>query len=115
MKVEPTATAQPIAYPPRTTTAAGPDKCQTIPPTGRHCQNSSASSKLAHSTNVDRSAGAGNRRAQRRLNQGRAITLCWTANSSNSSRSAAIASGQAEGVPLSMPVGTPASAKKPIA
>jgi len=115
MKVEPRATTQPIAYRAASAPAPSPRRCQTVPPAGRHSQNSSASSRLAHSTYVARSAGTGTSRVQRRLNHGRAITVCWTANSDSNSRSTATARGQGERGPWSMPLGTPAPAKKPMA
>ena len=62
-----------------------------------------------------RSAGTGTSRVQRRLNQGRAITVCWTANSSSSAASTATATAADERGPWSMPRGTPRSAKKPAA
>ena len=52
---------------------------------------------------------------QRRLNDGRAITVCWTANSSSKDRPTATATGTAARDPWSMPLGTPKPAKKPAA
>src|SRR4051794_9053102 len=69
-----TAAAQPAAYRAQSASAPGPDRLQTVPPTGRHSQNSSAIARLAANTNVVRSAGFGTTRVQRRLNHGRAIT-----------------------------------------
>ena len=60
-------------------------------PSGRHCQNSSNSARLAHRTYVERSIAHGTIRVQRSLNQRRAITLCWTANTVSSAQSIASA------------------------
>jgi hypothetical protein len=68
IKVELTTTTQPAAYPAQSAAAPGPDRFQTVPPTGCHSQNSSASTRLAAKTNVARSAGAGTMRVQQRLN-----------------------------------------------
>ena len=70
------AIAQPAAYTAQSASAPGPDRFQTVPPTGRHSQNSSASTRLAARTKLARSAGPGTMRVQRRLNHGRAITVC---------------------------------------
>src|SRR5436190_18685348 len=75
-KVELTAIAQPAAYTAHSASAPGPDRLQTIGLTGRHSQNSSASTRLAARTKLARSAGPGTMRVQRRLNHGRAITVC---------------------------------------
>ena len=109
------ATTQPAAYSAVSAAAPGPVRSQTVAWTGRHSQNTSASTRLAHSTNVARSAGAGTRRVHARLNHGRAITVCCAANSSSNAASIEAAAGQAERVPSSMFLGTPKSAKKPIA
>src|SRR5512140_775852 len=71
-KVEPAAAAQPAAYTAHSAPPPGPGRLQTVPPTGRHSQNSNASARLAANTNVARLAGAGTMRVQRRLNHGRA-------------------------------------------
>jgi hypothetical protein len=114
-KVERTASSQPAAYTARSTSASGPGRLQMVPLTGRHSQNSSASARLAAKTKVARSAGGGTTRVQARLNHGRAITVCWTANSDSSSKSMTTAAAAASCGPWSMPLGTPASAKKPTA
>jgi hypothetical protein len=75
-KVEPIAVAQPAAYTAHSRSAPGPGTFQTVPPIGRHSQNTSASTRLAASTKLARSAGSGTMRVQRRLNHGRAITVC---------------------------------------
>jgi hypothetical protein len=98
-KVELTARAQPAAYTAQSTPAPGPCRLQAIPPIGRHSQNSSASTRHAASTNVDRSAGCGTIRVQRRLNHGRAITVCCTANSISSHTSMPAATGTPARVP----------------
>ena len=51
----------------------------------RHCQNSRASAKLERRTDVLRSIVLGTNRVHRRLNAGRAIMLCCTANRPSSS------------------------------
>ena len=75
-KVELTASAQPAAYAAQTAPAPGPGRFQAVPPTGRHSQNSSTSTRLVARTKLARSAGSGTMRVQRRLNHGRAITVC---------------------------------------
>ena len=74
--VELTATAQPAAYTAQSASAAGPGRFQMVPPSSRHSQNSNASTRLAVRTKLARSAGPGTMRVQRRLNHGRAITVC---------------------------------------
>jgi len=113
--VEPIAISQPAAYTTHTAHAAGPGTCHTDPPIGRQSQNSSANASAAHSTNVARSAATGTSRVQRRLNHGRAITVCWTANNESSTTSITAATGAGPPAPPSMPLGTPTSAKNPIA
>ena len=75
-KVELTAIAQPAAYRAQSASAPGPDRLHTTGLTGRHSQNTSNSARIAAKTNVVRSAGSGTMRVQRRLNHGRAITVC---------------------------------------
>src|SRR5262245_175704 len=78
-------TSQPAAYAANTAArAASPGTSQTIPPSGCHCQNSTKSAALDRSTYVLRSAGSGTNRVSQRLNPGRAIPLCCTANSASS-------------------------------
>ena len=60
-------------------------------PIGRHCQNSRISARLEASTYVERSMDQGMICVQRSLNQGRAITLCWTAKTASSAQLIAIA------------------------
>src|SRR5580704_19428433 len=64
-------------------TFAGPGcvTVQTVPAIGCHCQQSSASARLAKSTYVLRSTDLDTVRVHQRLNAGRAMTLCCTAKS----------------------------------
>src|SRR5450756_77854 len=68
-----------------TAAAIGFDTVQTGSGIGRHCQYSSSSARLENSTNVLRSIDVGTKRVHQLLKPGRAITLCWTANSPSSS------------------------------
>ena len=91
-KVLDTSTAQPAAYSahsatrgqaPRPTTpwrAAAATATAAVPP-----------ARLEARTKVLRSTAAGTHRVHRRLNQGRAITLCWTANRPSSPASTSTA------------------------
>ena len=113
--VDQMASPQPPAYAAHIRPAAGPDSSQTVPSIGRHSQNSSTRTRFAARTNVARSAGAGTIRVHRRLNHGRAITVCWIANRSRSSTSMPTASGSEVCGPSSIPFGTPKPPKKPTA
>jgi len=95
------------------TAAVGDDTSQTPLGIGRHCQNASARAADATSTYVERSRCAGTRAVQRRLNAGRAITLCWTAKTPSSSASMIAAAVVPErGPPWSTVRGTTVSARK---
>jgi hypothetical protein len=63
---------------------------------------------------VLRSIGSGTNRAHQRLNAGRAITLCCTANSASSPRFTTTASLTAPGEPLSIDFGTNTLLMKPM-
>ena len=115
MNVEPRATAQPAELHREEHGGGRPDSVQITPPTGRQAQNSRASARLAARTNVARSAGPGTTRVSQRLNHGRAMTVCCTANSASKPRSMATASGQPERTPSSMSLGTAKPAKNPTA
>ena len=56
--------------------AMGSSTDQTVCGSGRHCQQTRASAKLANSTKVLRSISSGTMRVQSRLNPGRAMMLC---------------------------------------
>src|SRR5262249_47136798 len=80
--------------------------CQTICGIGRHCQNSRINAKLASRTYVLRSIETGTKRVHQRLNGGRALTLCCTANSDISRRVMISACTTGAAGPLSMVLGT---------
>ena len=113
--VDQMASPQPPAYAAHTTPAAGPVSSHTVPSIGCQSQNTSTRARFAARTNVARSAGGGTMRVQWRLNHGRAITVCWTANSSRSSTSIPTASGTEARGPSSIALGTPKPAKNPTA
>jgi hypothetical protein len=62
---------------------------------------------------VLRSIDGGTNRVHQRLNHGRAMTLCCTANRPRSAASIATASATADSGPSSTPLGTTAFARNP--
>ena len=96
--------------------ASGDDTSQTTPGIGRHCQKSRARAAFAASTYVDRSTCRETTVVHRRLNPGRAITLCCTAKTP--SRATSITSAgitPLAGPPRSTVRGTTTSATKATA
>ena len=114
MKVAPRATSQPAAKTAYTATAAGPASRHSTAGSGCHAASSVTRTAPVATTNVARSACAPNSRADRRLTAPRAMTVCWTANSSSSAASMATAAGQGVPAAESMFFGTPQRARKPI-
>src|SRR5687767_3625951 len=88
---------------------------QTTPPIGRHCQNRSSRAQLENRTYVLRSAGSGTIFVQARLNQGRAIMLCCSANTASRAVLTASAVDMGPLGPESIDFGTPKFPRKPIA
>ena len=70
---------------------AAPWTCQTCPPQGCHSTSSRTRQMSVARTYVVRSSDAGIRRRSHALTSRRAITECWTANSSRRARSTATA------------------------
>jgi hypothetical protein len=115
-KVLSTSTAQPSRYRPHSRTRAQPGSTDhTGSGSGRHCHSISATARVAASTYVLRSIDGGTIRVHRRLNHGRAITLCCAANSPSSAPSTTNANQTGPASPSSTPVGTPTPARNPIA
>ena len=56
---------------------------QMMPPIARHCQNISSKAALESNTYVLLSTGSGTKRVHARLNHGRAMMLCCSANSAS--------------------------------
>src|SRR4029079_19678422 len=85
----------------------------TTPGIGRHCQNTSASSRLASSTEVLRSTDFGTIVVHHFLNCGRAITLCCSANIVISTRLMTMDSTRGPAEPESIVFGTTSPLTKP--
>jgi hypothetical protein len=84
-------------------------------PIGRHCQKSSNRARLDSSVYVLRSMTVGTMRVHQRLNAGRAITLCCSANNASSARLTASASPRPLLGTESIDRGTTRLPRKPIA
>src|SRR5690242_2500542 len=107
MNVEANTVAQPSqnsAH--RITRPAVDSTSHTIAGMVRHCQYKRSSARLDSNTYVLRSMTCGTIRVHRSLNHGRAITLCWMANTDSNSRLTSTASAVGAAMPESTVRGT---------
>ena len=86
-----------------------------MPPIGLHSQNSRIKARLDSNVYVLRSADSGMIRVHTRLNAGRAITLCCSANSASRPRSISTAAPTLVPRAESMALGTHRLPMKPMA